>query len=213
MEHWPWDGDLGHLERDVAAVADDLRTDLDRFLRQARQRPTGPADALLRAHLREGHARQRHGLRPRVLARPGAEIHLHGGCVSRKTAANFCPWPINRDQHRRMSPSSRKKRVSGCGGGNGFPIMAFGTTMPAATLLPATHRGRLCAPVQTRCRGQGCHCGIRQLRCGYKEIGTAPPCFRWRCDLKESRFRHARSANLLPIERSSRRLRGPSPAV
>jgi hypothetical protein len=31
LEHLQWDGDLGHLERDVAAVADDLRTDLDRL--------------------------------------------------------------------------------------------------------------------------------------------------------------------------------------
>ena len=39
LEHLQWDGDLGHLERDVAAVADDLRTDLDQPLLQARQRP------------------------------------------------------------------------------------------------------------------------------------------------------------------------------
>jgi hypothetical protein len=32
------DGDLGHLECDVAAVANDLRADLDEFLLQARQR-------------------------------------------------------------------------------------------------------------------------------------------------------------------------------
>jgi hypothetical protein len=30
---------LGHLERDVASVADDLRADLDQFLSQARERP------------------------------------------------------------------------------------------------------------------------------------------------------------------------------
>ena len=35
----PWDGDLGHLEGDIAAVADDLRADLDQLLLQARQRP------------------------------------------------------------------------------------------------------------------------------------------------------------------------------
>ena len=34
-----WNGDLGHLERDVAAVADDLRADLDQLFLQARQRP------------------------------------------------------------------------------------------------------------------------------------------------------------------------------
>ena len=33
------DGDLGHLEGDIAAVADDLRADLDQLLLQARQRP------------------------------------------------------------------------------------------------------------------------------------------------------------------------------
>ena len=32
------DGDLGHLEGDVAAVADDLRADLDQLLLQTRQR-------------------------------------------------------------------------------------------------------------------------------------------------------------------------------
>jgi hypothetical protein len=31
------DGDLGHLERDVAPVADDLRADLDELLSQAGQ--------------------------------------------------------------------------------------------------------------------------------------------------------------------------------
>jgi hypothetical protein len=35
----PWDGDLGHLEDDVTAVAHDLRADLDQLLLQARQRP------------------------------------------------------------------------------------------------------------------------------------------------------------------------------
>jgi len=33
------DGDLGHLECDVAAVAHDLRADLDELLLQARHRP------------------------------------------------------------------------------------------------------------------------------------------------------------------------------
>src|ERR1700730_7055755 len=35
----PGDGDLGHLEGDVAAVAHDLRADLDELLPQARHRP------------------------------------------------------------------------------------------------------------------------------------------------------------------------------
>src|SRR6266699_1167795 len=39
LEHLPWDGDLGHLEGDIAAVAHDLRADLDQLLLQARQRP------------------------------------------------------------------------------------------------------------------------------------------------------------------------------
>ena len=38
-EHLPRDRDLGHLERDVAPVADDLRADLDELLAQAGQRP------------------------------------------------------------------------------------------------------------------------------------------------------------------------------
>ena len=33
--------DLGHLKRDVAAVADDLRTDLDQLLPQTRQPASG----------------------------------------------------------------------------------------------------------------------------------------------------------------------------
>jgi hypothetical protein len=38
-EHLPRHRDLGHLERDVAAMADDLRADLDQLLVQAGQRP------------------------------------------------------------------------------------------------------------------------------------------------------------------------------
>ena len=38
-EHLPRDRDLGHLERDVAPVADDLGADLDQLLSQAGQRP------------------------------------------------------------------------------------------------------------------------------------------------------------------------------
>jgi hypothetical protein len=30
LEHLPWDGDLGHLEGDTAAVAHDLRADMER---------------------------------------------------------------------------------------------------------------------------------------------------------------------------------------
>jgi len=39
LEHLPWNGDLGHLEDEIATVADDLRADLDQLLLQARQRP------------------------------------------------------------------------------------------------------------------------------------------------------------------------------
>jgi hypothetical protein len=38
-EQRPRHGDLGHLEGDIAAVADDLRADLDQLLFQAGQRP------------------------------------------------------------------------------------------------------------------------------------------------------------------------------
>jgi hypothetical protein len=38
-EQGPRNRDLGHLEGDVAPVADDLRTDLDQLFLQARQRP------------------------------------------------------------------------------------------------------------------------------------------------------------------------------
>ena len=37
LEHLPWN--LGHLEDEIATVADDLRADLDQLLLQARQRP------------------------------------------------------------------------------------------------------------------------------------------------------------------------------
>src|SRR5262245_13489138 len=39
LEHLPWDGDLGHLEGDIAAVAHDLRAELDQLFLQTRQRP------------------------------------------------------------------------------------------------------------------------------------------------------------------------------
>ena len=38
-EHVSWHGDLGRLEGQVAAVADDLGADLDELLPQGRQRP------------------------------------------------------------------------------------------------------------------------------------------------------------------------------
>jgi hypothetical protein len=44
----PWDGDLGHLEGDIAAVADDLCADLDQLLFEARQRP----DSVVEIHSR-----------------------------------------------------------------------------------------------------------------------------------------------------------------
>src|SRR4029450_11088998 len=39
LEHLPWDGDLRHLEDDIAAVAADFRADLDQLFLQTRQRP------------------------------------------------------------------------------------------------------------------------------------------------------------------------------
>ncbi len=39
LEHLPGNGDLGHLEGDAPAMADDLGADLDQLLLQARQRP------------------------------------------------------------------------------------------------------------------------------------------------------------------------------
>jgi len=39
LEHLPCDGDLGHLEDNIAAVPHHLRADLDQLLLQARQRP------------------------------------------------------------------------------------------------------------------------------------------------------------------------------
>ena len=39
LAHLPWEGHLDHLEGDVAAVAHDLRADLDQLFLQARQRP------------------------------------------------------------------------------------------------------------------------------------------------------------------------------
>jgi|SRR5215813_6366282 len=39
MEHLPRRRDLGHLEHDVTAMADDLGADLDKLIRQTRQAP------------------------------------------------------------------------------------------------------------------------------------------------------------------------------
>src|SRR6516162_3301465 len=39
LEHLPCDGDLGHLEDNIAAVAHHLRADLDQLFLQTRQRP------------------------------------------------------------------------------------------------------------------------------------------------------------------------------
>ncbi len=39
-ERGAWDGDLGQLEGDVSAMADDLGTDLDQLLAQRGDRPT-----------------------------------------------------------------------------------------------------------------------------------------------------------------------------
>src|SRR5215470_14970387 len=39
LEHLPCDGDLGHLEDNIAAVAHHLRADLDQLVLQTRQRP------------------------------------------------------------------------------------------------------------------------------------------------------------------------------
>src|SRR5215831_18410615 len=39
LEHLPCDGDLGHLEDNIAAVAHRLRADLDQLVLQTRQRP------------------------------------------------------------------------------------------------------------------------------------------------------------------------------
>jgi hypothetical protein len=39
LEHLPWHRDLGHLDRDVAAIADDLGADIDQLLPQTRQGP------------------------------------------------------------------------------------------------------------------------------------------------------------------------------
>src|SRR5262245_4836145 len=39
LEHLPCNGDLGHLEGDIAAVAHDFRADLDQLVLQTRQRP------------------------------------------------------------------------------------------------------------------------------------------------------------------------------
>jgi hypothetical protein len=38
-EQHPWRGDLGHLKRNAAPVADDLRADLDTLPPQAREEP------------------------------------------------------------------------------------------------------------------------------------------------------------------------------
>ena len=39
LEHLPCNGDLGHLEDEIATLTDDLRANIDQFLLQARQQP------------------------------------------------------------------------------------------------------------------------------------------------------------------------------
>ena len=42
----PWDGDLGHLEGDVAAVADDLGADFDQLIEAFKSAATLPDEAV-----------------------------------------------------------------------------------------------------------------------------------------------------------------------
>jgi hypothetical protein len=70
-EHLPWRRDLGHLERELAAVADDLGADLDELLAQAGQRPR-----LCRRGYRQ---------RPHEVAKiAGQRMKLKADCVGRR---------------------------------------------------------------------------------------------------------------------------------
>jgi len=71
---------LGHLERDVAAMADDLRADLDKLLAQAGQRPR------LR---RFGHRQPSHEIAQVV--GEGVELKTHG-VGGEGAARQACPF-------------------------------------------------------------------------------------------------------------------------
>ena len=79
-KHLPRHRDLGHLERDVATVADDLGADLDQLLAQAGQRP----------RLR----RLRHRQRPHEIAKiVGQRVELEAdGVGSEGAARQACPF-------------------------------------------------------------------------------------------------------------------------
>src|SRR5262245_42064092 len=49
LEHLSWDGDLRHLEDDIASVAHHLRADLEQLLLQARQRQVLDSAPVLQA--------------------------------------------------------------------------------------------------------------------------------------------------------------------
>src|SRR5262249_26575236 len=80
LEHWPWDGDLGHLEDNIAAVAHDFRADLDQLVLQTRQRPV--LDRLRRRQRAQEIAEvvgERMKLEPHALAanvRHDSRVHL-----------------------------------------------------------------------------------------------------------------------------------------
>ncbi len=89
----------------------------------------------LRAHLREGDARQRHRLRPGVLARQGADLHLHDRRHERRGA------------HRR--PRRRRRRWRASAG-----PAARSASSPRSTTSPPTGRATSTPP---RCRpDSGC---------------------------------------------------------
>jgi hypothetical protein len=81
-EHLPRHRDLGHLEGDVAAMADDLRTDLDQLLAQAGQRPR--------------FCGLRHRQRPHEVAEiVGKSMELKSNRVGSESAARQ-PGPLDR---------------------------------------------------------------------------------------------------------------------
>jgi hypothetical protein len=74
-------GDIGHLEGDIAAVANNLRADLDEFLPKARQRPIFDGS---------GVASARRKL-PRLLKPASASLR-----IERRTTESHCDAPRQR---------------------------------------------------------------------------------------------------------------------
>jgi hypothetical protein len=99
-EQFARDCDLRHLKRDVPAVADDLRTDLDQLLAQGRQRPLGNR---LRLQTGDLFARRTPGVRA---SRPRRRsCSRQADC---RRAAGSCRYSLSPSYSRRITYASSR---------------------------------------------------------------------------------------------------------